>query len=210
MIITFLIALVKWWIFSIFRKNWHLKITKTDQTDKPMACGLSTEMELELESMGVWGETLTGIPGEKTLRGDLLKEPTANSTHTASTRLTFHMQVNLPGIEFLGTKPKLRKRKRNSSKCAYVPRGGISRCTRAVTSKKCTKKVRCTYRVVVSGPFCFCFCFFFLQIKASLSQTYRSTGRIFNWVKNMSGHVAHTELFNILLCSHGPWTATRL
>ena len=27
-----------------------MKITKTDQTDKPMACGLSTEMELELES----------------------------------------------------------------------------------------------------------------------------------------------------------------
>ena len=128
------------------------------------------------------------------------------------------MQVNLRGIEFLGTKPKLRKRKRNSSKCAYVPhsihktsREGISRCTRAVTSKKCTKNVRCTYRVVVSGLFCFCFCFvFFLQIKALLSQTYRSTGRIFNWVKNMSGHVAHTAPFNILLCSHGPWTATRL
>lgn len=183
-----------------------------------MASGLSTEMELELESIGFWGETITGIPGEKTLGADLLKEPTANSTHTASTRLTFHMQVNLRGIEFLGTKPKLRKRKRNSSKCAYVPhiihktsREGISRCTRAVTSKKCTKNVRCTYRVVVSGLFCFCFFFFFfLQIKASLSQTYRSTGRIFNWVKNMSGHVAHTEPFNILLCSHGPWTATRL
>ena len=133
-----------------------------------MACGLSTEMELELESIGFWGETITGIPGEKTLGADLLKKPTANSTHTASTRLTFRMQVNLPGIEFLGTKPKLRKRKRNSSKCAYVPRiihktsrEGISRCTRAVTSKKCTKKVRCTYRVVVSGLFCFCFCLFF-------------------------------------------------
>lgn len=133
-----------------------------------MACGLSTEMELELESIGFWGETITGIPGEKTLGADLLKEPIANSTHTASTRLTFHMQVNLRGIEFLGTKPKLRKRKRNSSKCAYVPRTihktsreGISRCTRAVTSKKCTKNVRCTYRVVVSGLFCFCFCFFF-------------------------------------------------
>lgn len=45
-----------------------------------MACGLSTEMELELESIGFWGETITGIPGEKTLGADLLKEPTANST----------------------------------------------------------------------------------------------------------------------------------
>ena len=71
-----------------------------------MACGLSTEMELELESIGVWGETITGIPGEKTLREDLLKEPTANSTHAASTRLKFHMQVNLPAIEFLGTRTK--------------------------------------------------------------------------------------------------------
>ena len=135
-----------------------------------MACGLSTEVELELESIGFWGETITGIPGEKALGADLLKEPTANSTHTASTRFKFDMQVNLPGIEFFGTKPKLRKRKRNSSKCAYVPRiihktsrEGISRCTRAVTSKKCTKKVRCTYRVVVSGLFCFCFCFCFFK-----------------------------------------------
>lgn len=176
-------------------------------------------MELELESIGFWGETITGIPDEKTLGADLLKEPTANSTHTASTRLTFHMQVNLRGIEFLGTKPKLRKRKRNSSKCAYVPhiiyktsREGISRCTRAVHDVKEMYEKRALHvQSCCFGPFLFLFLFvFFLQIKASLSQTYRSTGRIFKWVKNMSGHVAHTEPFNILLCSHGPWTATRL
>ena len=144
-----------------------------------MACGLSTEMELELESIGFWGETITGIPGEKTLGADLLKEPTANSTrHTASTRLTFHMQVNLRGIEFLGTKPKLRKRKRNSSKCAYVPRiihktsrEGISRCTRAVTSKKCAKKCAARTELLFRVLFVFVFVFVFLQMKASLSQT---------------------------------------
>ena len=180
MIIIFLIALVKWWIFSIFRKNCHLKITKTDQTDKPMACGLSTEVELELESIGFWGETITGIPGEKALGADLLKEPTANSTHTASTRVKFDMQVNLPGIEFLGTKPKLRKRKRNSSKCAYVPRiihktsrEGISRCTRAVTSKNVRKKCAARTELLFRAFFVFVFVFVFSNqgfVIADLSQ----------------------------------------
>ena len=63
-------------------------------------------------------------------------------------------------------KQALKKRKKNSSKCVHVlriihktSRGGMSRCTRAVASKKCTKKVRCTCRVVFSGPLCFCFFF---------------------------------------------------
>ena len=72
-------------------------------------------------------------------------------------------------------KQALKKRKKNSSKCVHVlriihktSRGGISRCRRAVASKKCTEKVCCTCTVVFSGPLCFCF--FFSQIKASLSQ----------------------------------------
>ena len=167
MIITFLIALVKWWIFSIFRKNWHLKITKTDQTDKPMACGLSTEMELEIESMGVWGETLTGIPGEKTLGADLLKEPTANSTHTASTRLTFHMQVKKEKEKFVEVCLRPPYHSQN------VPWGNFPLYT-CSDVKEMYEKRALHVQSFCFGPFLFLFLFFFFAnqgfVIADLSQ----------------------------------------
>ena len=56
------------------------------------------------------------------------------------------MLVTFPGVEFLETADKFRKRKKNSSSCICVlPKTGshqeISRPCRAVTAKKCTKKV---------------------------------------------------------------------
>lgn len=51
---------------------------------------------------------------------------------------------NLPGIKFLGTEPKLRIRKKNSLWCVNVlyntSRERISRSSRAVMAKKCSKK----------------------------------------------------------------------
>ena len=49
------------------------------------------------------------------------------------------MQVKFPGVEFLETAPKFRKRKKTSSSFVYVP-SGILRHIRAVTAKKYTKK----------------------------------------------------------------------
>ena len=52
--------------------------------------------------------------------------------------------MNFPGIEFLGTVTKFRGRKRSLQSCVYVLHKtsleGISRRSRAVTTKKCTKK----------------------------------------------------------------------
>ena len=68
-----------------------------------------------------------------------------------STQMKCQMKVNLPGIEFLGTEPKLRIRKKNSLWCVYVlhktSREKISRSSRAVMAKKCAKK--CVVRAVV-------------------------------------------------------------
>ena len=60
------------------------------------------------------------------------------------TRFKCQMQVKFHGVEFLETTPKFRKRKKNSSSCVYVlhktSHQEISRASRAVTAKKCTKK----------------------------------------------------------------------
>ena len=52
--------------------------------------------------------------------------------------------MKFPAVEFLETVPKFRKRKKNSSWCVFVlPKTSdqeISRPSRAVTAKKCTKK----------------------------------------------------------------------
>ena len=68
--------------------------------------------------------------------------------------------MKFPGVEFLETAPKFRKRKQNSSSCLYVlhktPHREISRPSRAVTAEKCTKSVM-HVRVVV-----LLFFFFFL------------------------------------------------
>ena len=52
--------------------------------------------------------------------------------------------MKFPGVEFLETTPKFRKRKKNSSSCVKVlhktSHQEISRPSRAVTEKKCTKK----------------------------------------------------------------------
>ena len=52
--------------------------------------------------------------------------------------------MKFPGVEFLETAPKFSKRKKNSSSCVYVlhktSHQEISRPSRAVTAKKCTKK----------------------------------------------------------------------
>ena len=52
--------------------------------------------------------------------------------------------MSLPGIEVLGTATKFRGRKRSLKSCVYVLHKksleGISRRSRAVTTKKCTKK----------------------------------------------------------------------
>ena len=52
--------------------------------------------------------------------------------------------MKFPGAEFLETAPKFRKRKKNSSACIYVlhktSHQEISRPSRSVTAKKCTKK----------------------------------------------------------------------
>ena len=48
------------------------------------------------------------------------------------------MEVKYPGVEFVETAPKFRKRKRNSPSCVYF---FIKRpSSRAVTAKKCNKK----------------------------------------------------------------------
>ena len=53
--------------------------------------------------------------------------------------------MNFPGIEFLETESKYKSRKKTWSFCVYhlhkTPREGISRRSRAVTAKKCTKKL---------------------------------------------------------------------
>ena len=53
--------------------------------------------------------------------------------------------MNFPGIEFLETESKYKSRKKTWSCCVYhlhkTPRDGISRRGRAVTAKKCTKKL---------------------------------------------------------------------
>ena len=54
-----------------------------------------------------------------------------------STQMKCQMKVNLPGIEFLGTEPKLRIRKKIH--CGVFT-SSISRSSRAVMAKKCTKK----------------------------------------------------------------------
>ena len=63
-----------------------------------------------------------------------------------STQMKCQMKVNLPGIEFLVTEPKLRIRKKNSLWCVYVrhkmSRERISRSSRAVM-------VCCTCRVMI-------------------------------------------------------------
>ena len=52
--------------------------------------------------------------------------------------------MKFPRVEFLETAPKFRKRKKNSSSCVFVlhktSHQEISRPSRAVTEKKCTKK----------------------------------------------------------------------
>ena len=57
--------------------------------------------------------------------------------------------MKFPRVEFLETAPKFRKRKKNSSSCVYVlhktSHQEITRPSRAVTAKKCTKK--CNTRV---------------------------------------------------------------
>ena len=58
----------------------------------------------------------------------------------------------MSNVEFLETAPKFRKRETSSS-CVYVLHKTchqeISRPSRAVMAKKCTKKCKCTCRVVV-------------------------------------------------------------
>ena len=80
-------------------------------------------------------------------------------------------QVNFPGIEFLGTEPTFRKRKKKLSCCIYVLREtsleGISRCSRAVTVKKCTKK--CSARTELL--FCLCKPIAFLTSSLPLSSS---------------------------------------
>ena len=53
--------------------------------------------------------------------------------------------MNFPGIEFLETESKYKSRKKTWSFCVYhlhkTSREGISRRSRAVTAKKCTKKL---------------------------------------------------------------------
>ena len=53
--------------------------------------------------------------------------------------------MNFPGIEFLETESKYKSRQKTWSFCVYHlhkrPRDGISRRGRAVTAKKCTKKL---------------------------------------------------------------------
>ena len=53
--------------------------------------------------------------------------------------------MNFPGIEFLETESKYKSRKKTWSCCVYhlhkTSREGISRRSRAVTAKKCTKKL---------------------------------------------------------------------
>ena len=53
--------------------------------------------------------------------------------------------MNFPGIEFLETESKYKSRKKTWSFCVYhlhkTPREGISRRGRAVTAKKCTKRL---------------------------------------------------------------------
>ena len=60
--------------------------------------------------------------------------------------------MNFPGIEFLETEPKFKRREVCSLRYVYALHKtsfeGISRRTRAVTAKKCTKKVCCTCKVV--------------------------------------------------------------
>ena len=60
------------------------------------------------------------------------------------TRFKCWMLVKFPRVKFVGTAPKFRKRKKNSSSCVYVlhktSHQEISRPSRAVTAKKCTKK----------------------------------------------------------------------
>ena len=60
------------------------------------------------------------------------------------TRFICQMQMKFPGVEFLKTAPKFRKRKKNSSSCVHVVHNTshqkISRPGRAVTTKKWTTK----------------------------------------------------------------------
>ena len=65
--------------------------------------------------------------------------------------------------------------------------------------KKCAARAELLFRAL-----------FVLFLFCKSKFRYRSTGRIFNRLKNKTGHFAHMEPFNILLCSQELWTATRL
>ena len=60
--------------------------------------------------------------------------------------------MKFPGVEFLETGATFRKRKNYWPSLVYVihktPHQEISRASRAVKAKKCTKKFKCTCRVV--------------------------------------------------------------
>ena len=59
----------------------------------------------------------------------------------------------IPGVEFLETAPKFRKRKKNSSSCVYVlhKTSKFSRPSRAVTAKKCIKKCNARAKLFFFG-----------------------------------------------------------
>ena len=61
--------------------------------------------------------------------------------------------ANFPGVDFLGTTLKFKKRKKNSSSLVYVLHktwnSAFSRCSRVETAEKRTRKVWCTCKFVV-------------------------------------------------------------
>ena len=71
-------------------------------------------------------------------------------------------KVKFTGVEFLETRhPTLQRERKNKSSCVYVlhkiSHQETSRPSRVVTAKNCTKKYKCTYRLValVIKPFAF-------------------------------------------------------
>ena len=65
----------------------------------------------------------------------------------------WQINVNFPGVDFLGTAPKCTKRKKHSSFCVKVPqetsREKISRLGRAGMARKMYQKASCTSKIVI-------------------------------------------------------------
>lgn len=109
------------------------------------------------------------------------------------------MQVNLPGIKFLGTEAKLQKRKKIC--CAVFKPSikilhceGISLCSHALTASEMNKEVCCICRVVVLLVKRTLICIAFLKSSLLLLPSLQKLPD----VSNMGHHRSHELLYDLL------------